>query len=353
MEAVAVRCGLRSLDAAARLVTADWRTALRDPCSGWRCPTATGTTFLPRRRRVRDDRLEEEPGHKTTARDRQKASRQRDRVISKHRIRRAARAMSNSMKETDRREARASPQRPQETARRRRRPPPVRAGSRTAREGRAHPGTPHDVPQLHHAAVRAGHLHLRLRRRAPSVGSPTTTSGTSSATRFARSIGPELADSLPDTGPMLHQWNHFQRKIKKNDWLTLLHDAQRDTAAERALDMGMFDPTERFHITDPDRHLTRHLRRQGLHLPLEVPRRRTEQGQQGDRRSPHRPALRPQHQVVARSWHPRHPCRFRRRDHRQDSRAKTRTSSSGASRAPTPGLACPTTAPASSSTWKP
>jgi hypothetical protein len=31
MEAVAVRCGLRSLDAAARLVTVDWRTAHETP----------------------------------------------------------------------------------------------------------------------------------------------------------------------------------------------------------------------------------------------------------------------------------------------------------------------------------
>lgn len=39
MEAVAVRCGLRSLDAAARLVTADWRTAHETPAPD-RAPTA-------------------------------------------------------------------------------------------------------------------------------------------------------------------------------------------------------------------------------------------------------------------------------------------------------------------------
>ncbi len=55
---------------------------------------------------------------------------------------------------------------------------------------------------------------------------------------------------------MLHQWNHFQRKMAKNGWLPLLHEAHRQTAAQRALDMGMFDPNERFHITDPVRRLT-------------------------------------------------------------------------------------------------
>lgn len=69
-------------------------------------------------------------------------------------------------------------------------------------------------------------------------------------------IDADLAAALPETGPMVHQWNHFQRKMAKNGWLPLLHTAQRDTAAQRALDMGMFDPNERFHITDPVRHLT-------------------------------------------------------------------------------------------------
>ena len=195
------------------------------------------------------------PVTKTTARDRQKAIPQRNGVVSKHRIRRAARAMSNSQKET----------------------------TRQMRERRLN-----DLQKLlaaagdHHLYVRAAALPEKEER---SPGRPTmfpnsimllygqaiSITGSAAATEswfsdhivwglirdeIRQSICPELADSLPDTGPLLHQWNHFQRKVKKNGWLSLLHDAQRETAAERALDMGMFDPDERFHITDPVRHLT-------------------------------------------------------------------------------------------------
>lgn len=192
---------------------------------------------------------------KPTARERRMARQAREREVTKVRLRRAARDLSNSMKETD-------------------------AQKRERR-----------LTQLTRLAAAAADHHLYLRAAAlpekadRTPGRPAMFpnfvmllfgqaisvfgSAASTAVWFADhkvwdivrdtirdNIDPDMAAALPDTGPMLHQWNHFQRKMAKNDWLPLLHAAQRDTAAQRALDMGMFDPNERFHITDPVRHLT-------------------------------------------------------------------------------------------------
>jgi len=192
---------------------------------------------------------------KPTARERRIARQAREREVTKVRLRRAARDLSNSMKETD-------------------------AQKRERR-----------LTQLTRLAAAAADHHLYLRAAAlpekadRTPGRPAMFpnfvmllfgqaisvfgSAASTAVWFADhkvwdivrdtirdNIDPDMAAALPDTGPMLHQWNHFQRKMSKNDWLPLLHAAQRDTAAQRALDMGMFDPNERFHITDPVRDLT-------------------------------------------------------------------------------------------------
>lgn len=195
------------------------------------------------------------PVTKTTARDRQRNRRTSDAVLSEHRIRRAARAMSNSMKET--------------TAQKRERRLNdlnkllasagdhhlyVRAAALPEKEERT-PGRPTMFPNA---------IMLLYGQAISVFGSAAETEVWFTNHRvwdliraeIRRSISPDLADSLPDTGPMLHQWNHFQRKCKNNDWLPTLHAAQRETAAQRALDMGMFDATERFRITDPVRHLT-------------------------------------------------------------------------------------------------
>jgi hypothetical protein len=166
----------------------------------------------------------------------------REREVTKVRLRRAARDLSNSMKETD-------------------------AQKRERR-----------LTQLTRLAAAAADHHLYLRAAAlpekadRTPGRPAMFpnfvmllfgqaisvfgSAASTAVWFADpkvwdivrdtirdNIDPAVAAALPATGPMLHQWNHFQRKMAKNGWLPLLHAAQRDTAAQRALDMGMFNPT--------------------------------------------------------------------------------------------------------------
>lgn len=192
---------------------------------------------------------------KPSLRERRAARRVRDRQVTEHRIRRAARDLSNSMKETEaeKRERRLT-----------------------------------DLKRLV-AAAADSHLYVRAaalpEKEARTPGRPTmfpnfvmllfgqaiSIFGSAAATHVAfadhhtwdlvrdtirDNIDPAMAAALPDTGPMLHQWNYFQRKMAKNEWLSLLHGAQRTTAAQRALDMDMFDPDERFHITDPVRHLT-------------------------------------------------------------------------------------------------
>lgn len=192
---------------------------------------------------------------KPTARESRVARQSREREVTEFRLRRAARDLSNSMKETDaqKRERRLTQLTRLTTA-----ASDVhlyrRAGRLPEKEDRT-PGRPAMFPNF---------VMLLFGQAISVFGSAAST-----AVWFADpkvwdivrdtirdNIDPAMAAALPETGPMLHQWNHFQRKMAKNGWLPLLHAAQRDTAAQRALDMGMFDPNERFRITDPVRHLT-------------------------------------------------------------------------------------------------
>jgi hypothetical protein len=192
---------------------------------------------------------------KTTLRERRITRRARERQVTDHRIKRAARDLSNSMKET-------------EAEKRERRLTKLqrlvaaaadshlylRAAALPEKEERT-PGRPTMFPNC---------VMLLFGQAISIFGSAAETAVWFSDDKvwdlvrdtIRENVDPRMAASLPTTGPMLWQWNHFQRKMKKHDWLPLLHAAQRDTAASRARDMGMFDPNERFHITDPARHLT-------------------------------------------------------------------------------------------------
>lgn len=192
---------------------------------------------------------------KPTARERRAARRSRDRAVTEFRVRRAARDLSNSMKETqaEKRERRLSDLN-RLVAAAADHHLYLRAAALPEKGDRT-PGRPTMFPNF---------VMLLFGQAIDIFGSAATThvafkdDSTWDLVRdtIRDNIDPEMAAALPETGPMLHQWNHFQRKLKKNGWLPLLHEAQRQTAAQRALDMGMFDPNERFHITDPVRHLS-------------------------------------------------------------------------------------------------
>jgi hypothetical protein len=195
------------------------------------------------------------PAVKMTARQRRVARQARDREVTEFRIRRAARDLANSMKETEaeKRERRLTGlQRLAAAAADHHLY--LRAAVLPEKEART-PGRPTMFPNF---------VMLLFGQAITIFGSAANTAVWFSDPKVwdivrdtvRDNIDPKMAAALPETGPMLHQWNHFHRKLKKNGWLPLLHEAQRRTAAQRALDMGMFDPDERFHITDPVRHLT-------------------------------------------------------------------------------------------------
>lgn len=191
---------------------------------------------------------------KTTARQRRVLRRERNREVTEFRVRRAARDLSNSMKETDyeKRERRqADTQRLLAAAADHHLY--LRAAALPDKEDRT-PGRPTMFPN---SIMLLFGQAISIFESAANTSVAFKDDHTWDLVRdtIRDNIDPKLAAELPDTGPMLHQWNHFQRKFKKNGWLPLLHEAQRETAAQRALDMGMFDPDERFHITDPVRHL--------------------------------------------------------------------------------------------------
>ncbi|MCW2813496.1 MAG: hypothetical protein JWN84_951 [Nocardioides sp.] len=189
---------------------------------------------------------------KPTNRQRRVARRERTREVTEFRIRRAARDMATSMKETtaEKRERRLTDLNKLVAAAADHHLY-LRAAALPEKGDRT-PGRPTMFPNF---------VMLLFGQAISIFGSAANTSvwfSDDTVWNLVRdtirdNIDPKLAADLPDTGPMLHQWNHFHRKFKKRDWHALLHDAQRATAAQRALDMGMFDPAERFRITDPDR----------------------------------------------------------------------------------------------------
>lgn len=195
------------------------------------------------------------PTSKTTARQRRVARRTRTREVTEFRIRRAARDLSNSMKETEaeKRERRLSDL-DRLVAGAADSHLYVRAAVLPEKEDRS-PGRPTMFPN---------YMMLLFGQAISIFGSASNASVVFSKDfvwdlirdTIRDNVDPDLAAALPDTGPMLHQWNHFHRKVKRNGWLAVLHEAQRQTAAQRALDMGMFDRNERFNITDSPRHLT-------------------------------------------------------------------------------------------------
>lgn len=68
--------------------------------------------------------------------------------------------------------------------------------------------------------------------------------------------GDAVLKNVPDIGPRLNHWNHFQQKSKKFGWVDKLRIAHRKFAVEQAVAMGMFDPATPFQLAKPTREVS-------------------------------------------------------------------------------------------------
>lgn len=220
-----------------------------------------------------------------TARQRLSQAHVRDEYLHDHQVARAARAFSNSMKET---EAEARHRTLDQTRR-------VLAAAydeglyeRGAALREWQPGDPGRPPMFPNAVMllfgQAISVFTSARKASNWFGYYKNWKEVVTVVRAV--AGDEYADRLPThVGPLLYQWNHFQRKFKTNGWLPVLADVQRQTACDLALRMSMYDPNARRSLKDIKRAFTTTFDGKVCTSPSRHPYVNTETGELGDRRA--------------------------------------------------------------------